>query len=293
MQQLTPEGQQIIDNLAQQYQVSAEAVMSMLQAVMEGNGTMAQFNHLEFGGAGQWMQGGMTMVSDMFNHQLKMQVEGLCTALSNLLSTSASQLTQPTSFQSQQQGGQSRLQPDDPTGPVSLFVASETGHSGHWWPDELGVPSSTGAQNHVRYAYFAEAARLAIEVNGHVTVYDTLDHQISGFSQQQSGGSTLSFSSQYGLVNIAQLPVIMPVSTSADAGSQSTPATEVPSGPPASAAEPVSTAETPPVPAASAQPAGQGVDIFTAIEKLGELKARGLLTDEEFTNKKADLLSRL
>jgi hypothetical protein len=35
------------------------------------------------------------------------------------------------------------------------------------------------------------------------------------------------------------------------------------------------------------------VDIFVAIEKLGELKARGLLTEEEFTNKKADLLSRL
>jgi hypothetical protein len=32
--------------------------MSMLQSVMDGNGTMAQFNHPEFGGAGQWMQGG-------------------------------------------------------------------------------------------------------------------------------------------------------------------------------------------------------------------------------------------
>jgi hypothetical protein len=67
MPRLTPEGQQIIEKLAQQYQVSVDAVMSMLQSVMDGNGTMAQFNHPEFGGAGQWMQGGMTMVSDMFN----------------------------------------------------------------------------------------------------------------------------------------------------------------------------------------------------------------------------------
>jgi hypothetical protein len=37
----------------------------------------------------------------------------------------------------------------------------------------------------------------------------------------------------------------------------------------------------------------QDVDIFAAINKLGELKARGLLTEEEFTNKKADLLGRL
>jgi hypothetical protein len=35
------------------------------------------------------------------------------------------------------------------------------------------------------------------------------------------------------------------------------------------------------------------VDIFAAIEKLGALKERGLLTEEEFANKKADLLSRL
>jgi hypothetical protein len=35
------------------------------------------------------------------------------------------------------------------------------------------------------------------------------------------------------------------------------------------------------------------VDIFTAIEKLAALQARGLLTEEDFTNKKADLLSRL
>ena len=43
MQQLTPEGQQIIEKLAQQYQVSVDAVMSLLQSVMDGNGTMAQF----------------------------------------------------------------------------------------------------------------------------------------------------------------------------------------------------------------------------------------------------------
>ncbi len=272
MQPLTPEGQRAIDDLARQYQVSAEAVMSMLQAVMDGNGTMAQLNHPEFGGAGQWMQGGMTMVSDMFNHHLKGQVEGLCSALANLLSSSSSQLVQPAPFQSQQQGGPPPSSGRGPSGPVSLFVAPEPGHSGHWWPDDLGVPSSTGAQNHVRYAYFAQARRLAIEVNGHVTVYDTLDHHISGFSQQQAAGSSLSFSSQHGLIDVAQLPVITPV-TASDAPS----------------AIPVAVSESP----GSAPPVTQDVDIFTAIEKLGELKARGLLTEEEFTNKKADLLSRL
>ncbi|PON13587.1 hypothetical protein C2W62_33580 [Candidatus Entotheonella serta] len=260
---------------------------------MDGHGTMAQFNHPEFGGAGQWMQGGMTMVSDMFNQQLKMQVEGLCAALSQLLASSGVQLTQPTSFQSQHQGGQPSSPSQHTSGPVSLFVASESGGTGRWWPNDLGVPSSTGAQNQVRYAYFSEVGRLAIEVNGHITVYDTLDHHISGFSQQQSGGSSLSFSSQHGLVDVAQLPVIAPDTMNSESDSQSRPATEAPSVSLSSASEQDGGAEVPVTPTASVQPAVQGMDIFTAIEKLGELNARDLLTDEEFTNKKADLLNRL
>ena len=34
-------------------------------------------------------------------------------------------------------------------------------------------------------------------------------------------------------------------------------------------------------------------DILTAIERLGELQARGILTDAEFSAKKAELLGRL
>ena len=278
MPQLTPEGQQVIHDLAQQYQVSTEAVMSMLQALIHGNGTMAQFNHPEFGGAGQWMQGGMTMVSDMFNHALKSRVEGLCRALAHLLSSSPSQLTRPPQSQSQQQGGSFPSSGHRPSDPVSLFVPPEPGRSGHWWPDELGTPSSTGAQNNVRYAHFAQTRRLAIEVNGHVTVYDTLDHHISGFSQQQSVGSSLRFSSQHGLVDVAQLPVITSDAIGADNRLQPAP---------------VAAPESPAAQAGSAQPSAPEVDIFTAIEKLGALKAQGLLTEEEFANKKADLLSRL
>lgn len=288
MQQLTPEGQEIIDNLARQYHVSVSAVMSMLQAVMDGNGTMAQFNHPEFGGSGQWMQGGMTMVSDMFNQGLKSQVDGLCGALSELLANT-SQPFRPAQSQSQQQGASSASSGHGATGSVSLFVAPEPGASGHWWPDGLGAPSSTGAQNRVRYAYFAEARRLAIEVRGKVTVYDTLDHRISGFSQQQSGGSSLSFSSQHGLIDVAQLPVVSPPGGSRPAA----PASESPSAPPASVRDPGAGAESQATPTDRTQPVAQDVDIFAAIEKLGVLKEKGLLTEEEFTNKKTELLSRL
>ena len=41
MQRLTDQGQRIINDLAQRYGVSTDAVMSMLDAVIKGNGTMA------------------------------------------------------------------------------------------------------------------------------------------------------------------------------------------------------------------------------------------------------------
>ena len=67
MQKLTDVGQTIVNNLAQRYGLSQDAVVHMLVAVNNGNGSMAQFNCPELGGGGQWMRGGMTMVGDMFN----------------------------------------------------------------------------------------------------------------------------------------------------------------------------------------------------------------------------------
>src|SRR5215831_8977025 len=85
MPQLTSEGQQKVTALAQRYGVSREAVSTLLQALVHGHDTMAQFDHPEFGGRGQWMPGGMVMVGDMFNQALKATVDGLCTELAALL----------------------------------------------------------------------------------------------------------------------------------------------------------------------------------------------------------------
>ena len=188
MRLLSPAGQQIINELAQRHGFSPDAVLNMLDAVINGRGGMAQFNHFEFGGAGQWMQGGMTMVSDMFNHALKSRVDGLCSELSSLVA-SQPDLIHGGSFQSQSQGGgysqqqgsyggsqqqsgggQQQQTGAGPVGPVSLFVPPAPGSSGDWWGADLRWPTSTGAQNGVRYAYFAQARRLAIEVGGRVTL---------------------------------------------------------------------------------------------------------------------------
>ena len=40
-------------------------------------------------------------------------------------------------------------------------------------------------------------------------------------------------------------------------------------------------------------PTGQETDIFAAIERLGDLRAKGILTDQEFAEKKGELLGRL
>ena len=110
MRPLSPAGQQAIQDLAQRHGFSPDAVRCMLEAVLHGHGSMAQFNHPEFGGSGQWMPGGMTMLSDMFNHTLKGRVEGLCDDLAHLVAHPPD-LMHGGSFQSQSQGDGQGQQP--------------------------------------------------------------------------------------------------------------------------------------------------------------------------------------
>ena len=200
MDQGSGSGQQAIDDIARRHNFSADAVLSMLESLVRGNGTMAQFKHPEFSGSGQWMNGGMTMVSDMFNNQLKNRVDDLCSELARLMADQPD-LVENTRLQSQNQGGQ---QGGTAEGPFQKAQKTE------WWPADLGRPDSTGSQNSVRYAYFGQARRLAIESDGKTSVYDTLDHRIGGFSQQQSGSASLTFSSQHGTVDVSRLPMIAP-----------------------------------------------------------------------------------
>ena len=154
MPRLTEQGSQKINDLARRYGVSVDAVMTLLQAVLNSNGAMAQFDHRELGGAGQWMPGGMTMVGDMFNHGLKAKVDGLCSELSQILAMQPF-VPFPATFQSQsqrqgtgqQEGGHELFD----TGSVSLFVPETPGRaSGQWWPAELGFPN--GAARRTRSA---------------------------------------------------------------------------------------------------------------------------------------------
>ena len=317
-QPLTPEGEKIAGDLARRHGFSVDAVTHMMRAVLNGTGSLAQFAHPEFGGSGQWMRGGMIMLGDMFNNGLKNRVDSLCTEISGIPGIQPF-LQGGGSFQSQSQGGYaSQMQAGGGTPwQSSLFVPDP---ASNWWPQDLGAPNATGSQNSVRYAYFGGARRLAVQSGSDVWVYDTLDHQIGGFSQQQGQGGAHLFTSQYGTVNLNSLPLVSqngqpctktPPQSNAPAAPEVTtaPVATTPAVPPIApiaqtqvVAPPASTLTSAPAaqftPATPVAPAAPSVgiqpgDIISTIERLAALKTQGILTEAEFSAKKTELLSRL
>jgi Short C-terminal domain len=269
MQELTPGGEQVVQNLAQRYRISGDAVRAMLYAVSAGGGTMAQFYIPELGGGGQWMRGGMTMVGDMFNSGLQATVSGLCAELSSLLAT------------------QQVFAPPPPAHAGGGFISPGNA----WWPAELGSPSSSGGQNGGRYAYFPGSQRLAVDRNGHVTVYNTLDHNIGGVQQQQGGQyGSMSFSSQFGTFGVESLPIVSPVPAAPPAREAPAPQWQPPPAPPPSVQNPVAPPTAPP--SFFGAPQSQ-TEILSALERLGQLYQQGVLSESEFKAKKTDLLARL
>ncbi len=265
MQHLTPAGQRLVDQLSQRFGLSHETVVHMLVAVNNGGGTMAQFNCPELGGSGQWMRGGMTMAGDMFNHGLKATVDDLCNEL-------ASGLAREQIFP-----------------PVAMGSSRDSGRSQGWWPGDLGQPFSTGSQNQVRYAVFP--GRLAVESNDRVTVYDTLDHNIAGVSQQQGDDSALTFSSQYGTVAVSSLPVLH---GGRNAAAQVNFA-QVPQapGPARAASDQRAPQDVDGLSAGVTQRRQSGAEAIALIEQLARLRDAGVLTEDEFNSKKRELLDRL
>ena len=260
---------QNMTNVANRYGVSVNAVTDLTQALMRSNGTMAQFNISELGGGGQWMQGGMTMVGDMFNNQLKSTVDGLCVELSNLIN----------------QGGIQYK-------PLPKIENQNGSQSGNWWGD-LGFPNSTGSQNNTSYAIFSNIGRLAIQQNGKVTVFDTLDNQIGGVGQQQGGNYSVTFTSQYGTVDLSTLPIVSGGENNPMPQQQPEPINNnsVQNQP-----EPIITEQEPVNTNNNIANTNSNVleeDIFMKIEKLAALKNKDILSVQEFENKKAELLSRL
>ena len=107
----------------------------------------------------------------------------------------------------------------------------------------------------MRYAFFPESRRLAIDDGGRITVYDTGDHRLERLFAAAVGRP------------VAELH--QPARPGADRRSRGGARR-----------------------AARLAPAA-AEDVFGKIERLAELHARGILTAQEFEAKKADLLGRL
>ena len=161
MRSLSVEHHTRIADIAQRHGFSVPATLAMLDALIKGNGTMAQFNDPEFAGPGQWMKGGMTMVSDMFNNRLKARVDALCSDLSEALANEPG-LIRGGSFQSQTQDsgrvsgseqGRGRSAGDGSAPTASIFVPPTPGGSTNG-----GLPSWACQHRRARRARYATDA---------------------------------------------------------------------------------------------------------------------------------------
>ena len=280
MTELTPEGTALVTQTARQHNVSEEAVRLLLIALVNGGGTQAQFTIPELGGMGQWSQGGMTMVGDMFNTRLKAQVDALCRDLAAALQAQGG-LVAPR--QSQTQSSADSVLAPAPQQPSPFFTPDPAAPQ---WPAHLGTPASEGRQNDLHYAWFPQARRLAIRRGGALTLHDTGAHRIGGAAQAQGAGQSLTFTSQLGTVTLADLPVVSDAGDSADSAPPA-------SGTPDPATQALATqADATPTPDMASADSAE-TQIFDWIERLAGLHARGILSDAEFQAKKAELLSRL
>lgn len=292
MSQLNSQWQQKLTELTQKYQLSEHAIMVLLQALIKGNGKMAQFNHPELGGIGQWLPGGMTMISDISNSHLKMVIDNLCGELVILIKNNyfnpikADEGLINQGSNQQQQQSQNNINKNE-TVEANLF------NLGTWWPTELGTPTLSGDQNNLLYAYFANKQRLVLKNQAEIYVYDTLHHHISGVSQQQSSsGQLLIFTSQVGTFAVSDLPQIAAASQINDLAVENNQLTDI-----IAKAEKIKEmlprATTKVEPLTKTADESQQPDIFNTIKKLAELKEQGIISEQEFETKKAELLKRL
>ncbi|MES1941086.1 hypothetical protein T5B8_12633 [Salinisphaera sp. T5B8] len=234
---------------AERFGFSVAAVAHLWSAVVQGGGDMAMFDHPEFAGPGQWMRGGLIMITEPANQVLKNRIDALCNALSRLFrEQAADRRHEPW-----------RINPNA-RGWDTVVPAHE-----RWWPADLGEPAARGENASLAYAYFDGPARLAIRRAGRVTLYATGAHHITGVAQAQTAETgEIVFTSQIGEVVLADLACI----ADHDAGDSA--------------------------PAARAGATGSPHDaILDALERLGELKRQGVLSEAEFAAKKQELLARL
>jgi hypothetical protein len=182
----------VIPEIAARYLVPEEKVREIHRQLQANHATQCQFECSELGGPVQWMPG-MVMTSRWDDHALRARVDGLCSELCAIVR--GSETAAPAAF---------KRDADAP--PAASRVDLPAGES--WWPAALGQPSSSGAQNGVRYAYFPDKQRLLLQQGARIDAYDTGEHRLTGVSQQQGHSRSITFSTPEGPVPVEHLKCV-------------------------------------------------------------------------------------
>lgn len=196
-----PDNDDRLRALAEDYGFATDAVRHLCAAVRDGGGDMAVFDHPEFLGPGQWMRGGLIMITDPGDRVLKNRIDAVCNALSRILRAQASEAAAP----------HRRIRADARAWDTQGNLRQA------WWPAEYGDPAVTGETEWLAYAYFDAPRRLAVRRGGQIAWYDTGTHRITGLARDPEGSNdTLVMTSTRAEVPVAMLS---PVSVEAeDAG---------------------------------------------------------------------------
>lgn len=158
-----------IATLAEQYGFSEPAVRHLFEAIAEGGGDMALFDHPELQGPGQWMRGGLLLTTTPADRVFNNRIEALCNALSGL-------------YRRQSDAAASSHRRVDANARAWDTTASA---QQRWWPSDWGEPAASGALGNYGYAFFDGAQRLAIRHGDDVALYETGGHHITGIAHAQ------------------------------------------------------------------------------------------------------------
>ncbi len=77
------------------------------------------------------------------------------------------------------------------------------------WPLELGIASTSGSSPDMRYAYFPQNRRLAVEWHGVLTIYDTAEFQFRGMLRAHASEAIgISILTQRGRIRLSDLATV-------------------------------------------------------------------------------------
>ncbi len=182
-----------LEQAAQRYDFSVDAVHQIWQGLILSKGRQVQFSAAEFGGQGQW-QNGMLMISDWNNQVLKTRLLGL---INELVPLASSNPTTPAYAPIHAT--------ESDTTPVQAVIETESS-SATTEPEKTPLGGWQGTQNGISYVFYPEQSLLVLNSGER---YSTAPYFVLGLGQNQhQGRNTLVLLTDQGEIPVDQLTKI-------------------------------------------------------------------------------------